>query len=160
MSDEALMERLKSELEDIKRDYDYLDKFQFKNSRIQCGNTSIRDHRSDFRHIDFVFSRASTQSCLQFRSLVANELKIRNRPVLPNIEANRVELKEYLILEQRYKLLVEVTSESNLEDAMVKLEKAIPCLLHLENRISDAMITFLLRRGIKLLEKIMWGLKI
>jgi hypothetical protein len=153
MSDEALMERLKSELADINREYDYLDKFEFKKSKIRCGNTAIRDHRSDFRHIDFDFSRASTQSCLQFRSLVANELKLRNRPVLPNIEANRIELKEYLMLEQRYKLLVDVTSEASLNDAMVKLHKAIPCLLHLENRISDAMITFLLRRGIKLLEE-------
>jgi hypothetical protein len=45
------------------------------------------------------------------------------------------------MIEERYMLLKEMLSETSLADAMVKLEKAIPCLLHLENRISECLIT-------------------
>jgi hypothetical protein len=51
------------------------------------------------------------------------------------------------MIEERYKLLKEVLSETSLMDAKVKLEKAIPCLLHLENRISECLITHLLLKG-------------
>jgi hypothetical protein len=56
-------------------------------------------------------------------------------------------------LEHRYKFLLEVLQETSLESAMIKLQKANPCLLHMENKISDTMITHLLRRGIKLCEE-------
>jgi len=48
MSDEDLMERLKSELEELKRDYPYLDQFQYNHSKIRFGHTLIWDHRSDY----------------------------------------------------------------------------------------------------------------
>jgi hypothetical protein len=35
-------------------------------------------------------------------------------------------------MEERYKVLKSVTEEQNLDRAMIKLEKAIPCLLHLK----------------------------
>ena len=81
------------------------------------------------------------------------ELRIRNKPVYHHMEANRIELKELLLVEHRYKFLLEILQETSLEAAMIKLQKAIPCLLHMENRISDAMVTHLLRRGIKLREE-------
>ncbi len=79
---------------------------------------------------------------------------MRNKPLHQQMEANRVELKELLMIEQRFLLIKSVLSETSLEAAMIKLEKAIPCLLHLENRISDIMITFLLRREMQICEKI------
>jgi hypothetical protein len=42
--------------------------------------------------------------------------------------------------EQAFKLANEVLGSNNLEQAMVKLDKTIPCLLHLENRSSEALI--------------------
>jgi len=68
VSDEALMERLKREFEDLTRENPYLAEFQFKNSKIRSGSTAIRDHRSDHRHIDFDTTTASNTTCLQFRS--------------------------------------------------------------------------------------------
>jgi hypothetical protein len=63
-----------------------------------------------------------------------------------------LQLKELLVLEDRYKVLKSVTEEQNLDRAMIKLEKAIPCLLHLENRISEAMLTHLLHKGLSIRE--------
>lgn len=64
----------------------------------------------------------------------------------------RLQLKELLITEYCYKVLRSVTEEQNLDRAMIKLEKAIPCLLHLENRISEAMLMHLLRKGLSIRE--------
>ncbi len=97
---------------------------------------------------------SSVTSRLQFCSLLENKLQLRNKPILEQVEANRIELKELLLIEQQFLLLSNVLSETSLEVAMIKLEKAIPCLLHLENRISDAMITFLFQWGIQLIKEI------
>jgi hypothetical protein len=85
--------------------------------------------------------------------MLEKELRICNKPIFQHLEANRIELKELLILEHRYKFLLAVLQETSLESAMIKLQKAIPCILHMENRISDTMITHLLRHGIKLREE-------
>ena len=46
----------------------------------------------------------------------------------------------------------EVVSCHNVDDAMIIIEKAIPCLLRLENRTSEAMIFHLIRNGLQLWE--------
>jgi hypothetical protein len=153
VSDEALMQRLKEDHDDMVSQYPYLLNFEFKNSRIRSGASAVRDNRSDNRHIDFDMINSSITSRLQFRSLLENELRLRNKPIHQQVEANRIELKELLLTEQQFLLLSNVLSETSLEGAMIKLEKAIPCLLHLENRISDTMITFLFRGGIQLVEE-------
>ena len=147
------MLRLQDEFNDMVRDYPYLSNFDVLQSRIHSGTTAVRDHRSDYRHIDFDTASATVAARLQFRSLLEKELRLRNKGIQQQMEANRIELMELLLLEQRFLLLKSILSESTLEGAMIKLEKAIPCLLHLENRISDTMITFLLRRGIQLREE-------
>jgi hypothetical protein len=55
-------------------------------------------------------------------------------------------------MEERYKILKSVTEEQNLDRAMIKLEKAIPCLLHLKNWISEAMLMHLLHKGLSIRE--------
>jgi hypothetical protein len=153
VSDDALMQRLQDEYNDMVRDYPYLLNFDFNKSRMRSGTTAARDRHSDYRYIDFDVVGATVASRLQFRSFVDKELQLRNKPLHQQMEANRVELKELLMIEQCFLLIKSVLSETSLEAAMIKLEKAIPCLLHLENRISDIMITFLLRRGMQLREE-------
>jgi hypothetical protein len=55
--------------------------------------------------------------------------------------------------EDRYKTLGSILKETSLERAMIRLEKAIPYLLHLENRISEALIYHLIQKGIRLREE-------
>jgi hypothetical protein len=44
----------------------------------------------------------------------------------------------------------EVVACNNLDDAMIIIEKAIPCLLHLENGTSEPMIFHLIQNGLQL----------
>jgi hypothetical protein len=46
-------------------------------------------------------------------------------------------LNELLLIEERRKLVSEVLAANTLEEAMVHFEKAVPCLLHVENRGSE-----------------------
>jgi len=64
----------------------------------------------------------------------------------------RIQLSEILLTENGYNILSKVLAATSLEEAMVKLEKAIPCLLHLENRSSEAIISRLVHRGWELRE--------
>ncbi len=50
----------------------------------------------------------------------------------------------------------EVVACNNLDDAMIIIEKAIPCLLHVENRPSEAMIFDLIRNWLQLWENDSW----
>ena len=55
-------------------------------------------------------------------------------------------------MENTYIILCKVLAENSLDEAMVTLDKAIPCLLHLENRSSETIISRLVYRGWKLRE--------
>jgi hypothetical protein len=55
----------------------------------------------------------------------------------------RLLLHEVLITEHRYSLLKGLCESKTKEEAMILLEKAVPCLLHLENRVSECIIQML-----------------
>jgi len=57
-----------------------------------------------------------------------------------------------LLTENTYTILCKVLAANSLDEAMVRLDKAIPCLLHLENRSSEAIISRLVHRGWELRE--------
>jgi hypothetical protein len=85
--------------------------------------------------------------------LLEKELCIRNVQAMgQQIAQLQVQLHEILLVELCYKLLFEVLNEASLDNAMIKLEKAIPDLLHLENRGSKAIITHLLLHALCLVE--------
>jgi hypothetical protein len=52
-------------------------------------------------------------------------------------------LHEVLIMEACYSLLKGLCEAKTKEEAMILLEKAVPCLLHLENRVSECIIQML-----------------
>jgi hypothetical protein len=85
--------------------------------------------------------------------MMENELRMRN--IVPDGTRSaelRIQLSEILLTENSYNILCKVLAANSLEEAMVKLEKAIPCLLHLENRSSEAIISRLVHRGWELRE--------
>ena len=83
-----------------------------------------------------------------------NELRMRNIIVPEESQSAelRLLLSECLLTENTYKILCKVLAANSLDEAMVRLEKAIPCLLHLENRSSEAIISRLVHRGWELRE--------
>jgi hypothetical protein len=148
------MQRLHGEYNDLVNDWPYLAQYPINRSRIRSGVTAIRDVRSDYRHIEFNATDASIGDKVKFKNLLMEELQLRGVVVARNchMEELRSQLSEYLMIEMRYKLLKEVLEKASIEEAMIKLEKALPCLLHLENRISDHILTLLLRVSLNILE--------
>ncbi len=64
----------------------------------------------------------------------------------------KINLHELLLVEKRYHLILSILDCSNLDEAMIRLEQALPCLLHLENRPSETIIEWVLRFGLALCE--------
>ena len=44
---------------------------------------------------------------------------------------------DIFLFEETYRLLNDVLQSKSLDDAMVQLQQALPCLLHLENQTSE-----------------------
>ena len=153
VSDETVLERLKVECRELFSTHAYLRDYPFKQSKVKIGNNQIRSTRTDDCHIDFDYTSCSVTRRVAFIGLLKKELRLRNQEIPSQQPASmHLQLKELLVLEDRYKVLKSVTEEQNLDRAMIKLEKAIPCLLHLENRISEAMLTHLLHKGLSIRE--------
>jgi hypothetical protein len=64
----------------------------------------------------------------------------------------RLLLHEVLITEHRYSLLKGLCESKTKEEAMILLEKAVPCLLHLENRVSECIIRMLFLKALSYIE--------
>ena len=156
MSDEALIERLREEREETVLAWPHLQRLPFNGrSRIRVGNhgmNAVIDPKQDNLHIEFE-PRSRMERVAQ-RSLFENEIRMRGltRPDdLPTAEL-RLMLYEALMVENSYILLDSVLKANNLDDAMIRLEQALPCLLHLQNRTAEAVIEHLLRRAFVLRE--------
>ncbi len=141
------MHRLREEQQDICNAWPHLNGYPYTASKIRFGSSGVVDAAVDNRHIDY--EPISRVQKVAYRKLLEDEMRLRG--VLYDINSPTLELKvhlyEILMVEQRYKLLSDVLSVKSLDDAMMKLEQALPDLLHLENRSSEAIIAHLLRRG-------------
>jgi hypothetical protein len=49
-------------------------------------------------------------------------------------------------------MLDTIINANNFDESMIRLEQAVPCLLHIENRTSEAVIEHVLRRALVLRE--------
>jgi hypothetical protein len=69
---------------------------------------------------------------IRYVDLLQKEMRIRNliAPRVP-LDAMHLTLNELLITEQQFLLLKEILEANSLEEAMIRFEKAAPCLLHL-----------------------------
>ena len=57
-------------------------------------------------------------------------------------------MQALLVLEHRYTYLYEFLQAPTLEQSMIKLEKAMHCIMHCENRAGKQMLYMLLLQGI------------
>jgi len=145
---EELLESFKVELEDLKSEWAHLRHFPFKNSKIKSGTTG--ESTADPRHIEY--EPRSIQQRMVHNRMIEEELRMRDINI-DNLSGpeRRLLLHEVLIMEQRYSIIKGVLEAKN-EDRMILIEKAIPCLLHLENRISEAIIRLILLRALHFFE--------
>jgi hypothetical protein len=150
--DEQLIEGLRGEREALLLEYPYLAQLPLKHSKMRCGNGAVNDNRTDTRHVEF--EGRSVQSREVHRVMMRNELRMRNIVVPEESRAAdlRILLTEHLLTENTFNILSKVLAANSLDEAMVRLDKAIPCLLHLENRSSETIISRLVHRGWELRE--------
>jgi hypothetical protein len=84
-----------------------------------------------------------------FNTLVNKELRLRRLPVSGNLEQRRTRLKQQLMIEQKLSLIKEAISrtEEGKDAALILIKQAIICIMHLENRVGEKLITMLLSIG-------------
>ncbi len=61
-------------------------------------------------------------------------------------------LHEVLLTEHRFGLLQGVLQAKTKGEVMIKMEKAVPCILHLENRVSECIIRMLIIKALPHME--------
>jgi hypothetical protein len=87
--------------------------------------------------------------------LVTRELCLCKLSLLGKLEAHRRRLRAFLTVEiqiERTRQAVARGQEGK-ESALILIMKALPCIMHLENRISEKLITVLLAMGVELFQR-------
>jgi hypothetical protein len=138
VSDKGFIEQMREEREDQLTAWPHLKNFPFiGRSRLRCGNTVVSNVLPPDRdplHIEFI--PATRMERDQQRTLFKQELLLRNLVHLSDRPASEIQicLQEVLLVEKTFLALDNVVKAKTFEEAMIRLEQAIPCLLHLENR--------------------------
>jgi hypothetical protein len=96
------------------------------------------DKHSDVKNIDFISSGSNDDdidALFYFSSLVTEELKLRNMPIIGSLEERREALRNQLVLEEKLLLIKQAIDRSELGKAaaLLLIKQAIPCIMHMEN---------------------------
>jgi hypothetical protein len=151
VADEQLFEHLRVEKSQHEAAWPHLALLPLARGSVRFGEAGVNNSVHDPMHIEYRGTTISQRQ--QHRRLLETELSIRNIVETGrSTEELHIHLHEILLVEASYMVIKKVLAANNLNDAMVLLEKALPCLLHLENRSSEAMIYHLLCRGTELRE--------
>jgi hypothetical protein len=153
VSDENMIERLRQERDETLTEFPYLLRLPLiqRQSKIRFGTLGLVEGHADPRHIEY--QARNRLERVKHERLLQSELQMRSiDPVGLSYEELRLQLQELLITEAAFALADEVVKSNNLDNAMVKLEKTIPCLLHLEKCTSEAIVGHLFHRGLQLRE--------
>ncbi len=101
-------------------------------------------------NIDFIPTGNTDQelrlSRLQFSNLLSAELRLRQLPLYGTAEDRRDRLKSVLKVEQQLDLIMQALARGveGKDAALMLISQAIPCIMHLENRVGEKLITVLL----------------
>jgi hypothetical protein len=84
-----------------------------------------------------------------FSNLLVSELQLRKLPLFGGLEDRRERLKALLKVEQQLDIIMQAISrgKEGEEAALMLISQAIPCIMHLENRVGEKIITVLLVRA-------------
>jgi hypothetical protein len=126
-----------------------------KQSKIKYKPNAIDKH-CDVYNIDFVASGNDYMAALFFfSSLVMEELKLHNMPLTGSLEERREALKCQLLVEEMLQLIKPAIDQSELGKAaaLMLIKQAIPCIMHLENRVGEKILTVLLSIGLDLYQR-------
>ena len=98
--------------------------------------------------VDFV--PTSVEESMSFAALLKKEMCMRSRSTLrKDINQMQAELKECLLAEQKMtQLLDQISQASTREQAIDKIIKFVPCIMHCENRVCIKVLTMILIEGL------------
>jgi hypothetical protein len=108
---------------------------------------------TDMNHIDYIIPHHDPEKLRQYSQFIARECILRGIQLVgTQVEEWRSVLRESVLLEAKISCLLKVRQwkADGVEIApLVELvELLIPCILHLENRIGEKIITMILRKGL------------
>jgi len=102
-------------------------------------------------HIDFDpnSEHNDEMDILFFGSLLNKELRLRGLPLSGNMIDRQERLRQHLMIEERLDRIKEAIqrTEEGKEAALILIKQTIPCIMHIENRVGEKLITFLLVLG-------------
>ncbi len=146
--DENWRDRLVQERNRLLVAYPYLSRMPYRQrSLLHFSDDAIDIAAVDPHNIDF--QPRNYRQKAQFRQLVINEFKLRDIVFdeHDSLDVLKNTIREVLLVEKSFQFSNEVLSETDDARAMIRLEQALPCLLHLENRPAETIIEFVIRRG-------------
>lgn len=120
---------------------------------------SAVDHKVDIYNIDYAPEDTESDEAIEnlyfFSSLLTEELELRNMSILGSLGERRERLKRQLLVEERLGLILLAVERSIIgkDAALMLIKQAIPCIMHLENRTGEKIITMLLAIGAELFQK-------
>ena len=144
--DEKFMAEVKDEMKLLLETHNHL----FDSQKIEKMTITL-DPNSVFRNkeVDNIDYEPQTEEDKRLFSNRINEnLKLLGLSRRGNIADRIGLLRQHLIALERKKILNRAINDFNLEDSMIIIEQAIPCILHMENRVGEKMLKLLLLDGV------------
>ena len=100
---------------------------------------------NDINNIDF--DPKNDEQRREFSESVNNNLELLNLSRRGNFSVRRDLLRKHLEALERKRCLQDFVNNFCLEGSMILIEQAIPCILHMENRVGEKMLKLLLIDG-------------
>jgi hypothetical protein len=109
---------------------------------------------SDISHIDFVIPENDSGRKSEYSMFIARECVLRKIPTHgKSVEEWREALRSCVFVERRIQCLLSLKEwkDSGKDEIplLTIIELLIPCILHLENRVGEKIITMILRKGME-----------
>jgi hypothetical protein len=151
--------RVKDMLQDLEQQLGlYFEKHKKTYQDIQSQSRLRTDHmqvdkEEDLNHLDYVIPVDNPEKQRQYTQFIARECRLRDISLHgTQVEEWRSLLRSSVAIEKYIYFLEQVRKWNEMGRETVPLvevvELLIPCILHLENRISEKIITIILRKGL------------
>ncbi len=155
--DSISTEKLLAELEE--QLFGYIERYSKSYEDIAKASKLLTDplqvnKEIDSHHIDFIIPENDVVKKREFSQFIAKECLLRKIPTNgTSVENWREALRDSVFVERRLKFLLELKEWKHGGNQSVPLmeiiELLIPCILHLENRVGEKIITMILRKGLE-----------
>jgi hypothetical protein len=137
----------------------YMDRCSVSYNEIKKKSKLLTDplqvnKESDISHIDYIIPENDIGRKSEFSMFIARECALRKIPTHgKSADEWREALRSCVLMERRINFLMSIKEWHNSGNDSIPLmaiiELLIPCILHLENRVGEKIITIILRKGLE-----------